>query len=144
MDEAKDLEPLGGKGLVVGFVDEIHGEGGRSKIVEITKHEVSVIVRNWLEELYNVHCNYFQDSVGSCDMRMRAFADRRIASLLEARTITAEEVNQMAKEVYGSEDVYKDYWEDWHEPEGWNKADTSPTGSASEEMGKKSDTEFVT
>ena len=134
---AEDLDPLIAGGFTVGFVDEIHGEGGQSRTMQITKHEVSVIVRNWLEELYNVHCDYFQDSVGSCDMRMRAYADRRVFTFLEARMITAKEVNEMAKEVYIYQDVYDKYWENWKEPEDWDKEDASPTGSASEETGEE-------
>lgn len=127
---SQDLDPLVSKGFTVGFVDEIHGDSGKSKEVEVSRYEIRVVARHWIRELYEIHGSYSEGCVGSGDMRLRSYADRRVFQFLEARMIKAVDVNKMAKEIYRCQDVYKDYWRDWREPEEWDEEDAPPEARA--------------
>jgi hypothetical protein len=77
------IAPLVGGGFAVGYVDEIHGEGG----VEIesfnpTRHEVLQLVKHYAQAILHIKWGWLtMDCVGSSDRRERNFAIARIEQI---------------------------------------------------------------
>ena len=122
MKNSQGLEPVGNKNGMVCNVEEIRGEGGKSKEMEITKYEVSVLVRDWLDLRASILCGRdAYDCTGLSELRAGDYAEERIASFLKTGMITAKKVNQIGKGIFTRLGIYDKYWTDWKEPEDEGK-----------------------
>jgi hypothetical protein len=77
------LMPLTGNGLIIGSVDEVNGRGAEEITSFVpTRHELIVIVKYWAEQtLSNRYFEFVYAQTGSSEIRLRAFANRRIARI---------------------------------------------------------------
>ena len=118
MTDNRMLEPMLCGAGVVGFIPEVHGDGGKSDRIEVTRFEVSLLVEHWIQELKGVAFESGDGQTSSSGTRVRCYAERRIASFIEAGVISAEEVNAMAKDAFGDY-FYEEYWPVWKEFKDW-------------------------
>jgi len=90
------VERLTQGGMCFGYVEEIHGEGGKCQSVTITRHEAEIIVQRHLADIAEIEVMWMtEQAAGSSDMRLRRFSVDRINELIEAGIITVERVQEM-------------------------------------------------
>jgi len=75
--------PLGGRGIVIGHVDEVNGSGAQ-EISDFlpTRHELLQVAKYWAcEELETLWFEFLTGQTGSTESRVKAFAQQRIARI---------------------------------------------------------------
>ncbi len=133
---SKRIEPIVTQAGVVGFIEEIHGEAGKSDCIEVTRFEICLLARHWIEQLKSVHHTFAMGGSGSWEIRMRPYAEQLIAGFIEAEMISVEKVNEIAKEMYGPK-LYEKWWPVWKETkdQGPKQPDSSQIRDSFQEGG---------
>ncbi len=49
------LAPLGGRGITIGRVEEIHGEGGKAAQTVVTRAEIEMLVTDYFDRLKKIY-----------------------------------------------------------------------------------------
>lgn len=112
------ITALTSEGIFIVFVDEINDETARNGKSEVTSDEVRSKVRHWIERLRAVHERFERGHVELEEALELLRAKKQIGYFLKARMISAKEVNDIGKEVYGPDsDFYKKWWKDWRDLE---------------------------
>lgn len=109
----KHLHAWGGQGIVIGYVDEVNGEGAAElSAFNPTRHELLRLADYWERVALDLEYFWFETGqVGSDDARRRSFARRRVARI--ATVIGAEPVDSVIEAV----------WDEFGkscDPEHWN------------------------
>jgi hypothetical protein len=103
--EAKDpiLAPIGRKGMVIGYVDDIHGGGGfECGEYRPTRHELEAIATHWATRSAGIQVWRFYTRQGcSEDMRLEPYASMRLKRI--ADSIGEEAVRKVIDEVWEAE-----------------------------------------
>jgi hypothetical protein len=81
--ESEGLGAFGNGFVVIGWVPEVNGEGALEVNEFVpTRHEVSIIARNWLREVRDIRFDFFcYRQSGSRETRVLSFACRRLDSI---------------------------------------------------------------
>lgn len=74
------LFPRGHEGCVIGYVDEVNGEGAEEVTgFKPTRHELLQLVKYWYGRLLDINWSYFvYAQTGSTEIRLGPFAQRRV------------------------------------------------------------------
>ena len=90
------LAPLYGPSMRIGWLEAIHGEGGKATQAVVTRAEIETLVTHYysrLQEIYDMHLYYEQ--VGSDTLRQEPYMWRRINDFIEAGAISEEKVTEL-------------------------------------------------
>lgn len=94
------LEPWGSRGLIIGYVDEVNGDGAQEiPGFVVTRHELIELVKYWTKRAIDIQYFWFcHEQVGSTDMRVEPFARRRVTRI--ARLIGQDEAAEAIEQAY--------------------------------------------
>lgn len=85
-DDNEYLGPVGGESILIGCIDEVNGAGAK-EIPEFvpTYHELVQLAKHW-ERIWldNMFFMYWSSQTGSSELRLEAFARRRLNRIAEA------------------------------------------------------------
>jgi hypothetical protein len=99
------VAPMKARGSLIGYVDEIAGEGGKLTSAKFTRSETKVLVEHYLKKLDDIyHYEAMQNGTSSSWMRMKVYANKRINDLVESRSITEGCVSEMSDRIFNCED----------------------------------------
>lgn len=123
-EDNRDLQPLYGGNLTIGFVDEVNGSGAR-EVPEFTptKAELLELVKHW--ELTFLDTNYFvfwSQQIGSTERRLSAYAERRICRIVDLLGDDAVEAFREVRKTFAARIGSQD-WEDFCAYVGINPTD---------------------
>lgn len=111
--EGKDpiVAPIGGKGMVIGYVEDIHGDGGvECEEYKPTRHELQALATHWAKEIAGTHVWWFYtQTVNSSEMRLEPYAYMRLKRIAdsigqEAVTDAFEKAWEAERKQMGEED----------------------------------------
>lgn len=114
-------------GFLTYFMGDHLDEDTKVTAVEVTRYEVSAIVRYYIEQLYESN-NWSVDFTLAAELRMTPYGKQRIAHFLEAGMISVKEINEIAKEVFTDPLLYEYRWDDWEESGCDSNNTDSPPG----------------
>ncbi len=90
------VAPLGGRGIRIGWVEEIHGESGKATQAVVTRAEIEMLVTDYFDRLKSIYVMWmYYEQVGSSDMREEPYMWRRINDFIEAGAISEEKVTEL-------------------------------------------------
>ena len=90
------VAPLGGRGITIGWVEEIHGESGKAAQAVVTRAEIETLVTDYFDRLKSIYVIWmYYEQVGSSDMREEPYLWRRINDFIEAGAIGEEKVTEL-------------------------------------------------
>ena len=90
------VAPLGGRGITIGWVEEIHGEGGKATQTVVTRAEIETLVTDYFDRLKSIYVMWmYIEQVGSSEMREEPYMWRRINDFIEAGAISEEKVTEL-------------------------------------------------
>ncbi len=90
------VAPLGGRGITIGWVEEIHGEGGKATQTVVTRAEIETLVTDYFDRLKSIYVMWmYYGQVGSSDIREKPYMWRRINDFIEAGAISEEKVTKL-------------------------------------------------
>lgn len=111
-DAEGDVMPRQAGPFVIGFVDEIAGQGGEVVAAELIHEELLELVRHWEMRILDIDYSYFLcDDTGSTEIRLQPYASRRIDRI--ANCIGTEAVQSAVKEAVAqfSADIPPKLWQ---------------------------------
>ncbi len=90
------VAPLHGPGITIGWVEEIHGEGGKATQTVVTRAEIETLVADYFSRLRDIYAMWrYHEQVGSSDLREEPYMWRRINDFIEADAISEEKVTEL-------------------------------------------------
>ncbi len=90
------VAPLGGRGITIGWVEEIHGESGKAAQAVVTRAEIETLVTDYFDRLKSIYVIWmYYEQVGSSDMREEPYMWRRINDFIEAGAISEDKVMEL-------------------------------------------------
>ena len=126
------LLPLGNERVVIGYVDEVNGNGAIEEPGFVpTRHELLQLVQYWTERVVDIRFFWFcYQQFSSCESRMLSFAQRRISRIAE---LLGDEIVEKV-----IEDVYEKLSQR-HDPRAWEvftNGDDDQERAFHDEMGR--------
>jgi hypothetical protein len=94
-----ELAPLKGGGLIIGYVDEIHGEGGvECGAYKFTRYELLLVAGYWAEQILDIELDWFYNrQADGEECRLEAHAEARLDGI--AKVIGKAAVEKAIAEV---------------------------------------------
>ncbi len=90
------LAPSGNSRMIIGWVEEIHGEGGKATQAVVTRAEIATLVTHYFDRLKSIYSMWmYCEQVGSCDRREKHYMWRRIDDFFEAGAISGDKVMEL-------------------------------------------------
>ncbi len=88
--------PLYGPGMRIGWLEAIHGEGGKATQAVVTRAEIETLVTDYFDRLKSIYVMWmYYEQVGSSDMREKPYMWRRINDFIEAGAISEDKVTEL-------------------------------------------------
>ncbi len=90
------LAPSGNTRMIIGWVEAIHGEGGKATQAVVTRAEIETLVTDYfdrLQQIYALHMYYEQ--VGSDTLRQQPYIWCRINDFIKAGAISEDKVMEL-------------------------------------------------
>ena len=97
------IAPMTAGPFLVGYVDEICGEDGKLTSANITRAETKVLAVYYLRERIIVPFELVKQGygVGSSDLRMQLYANKRLNDFIEVGAISEKCVNELNERIIG-------------------------------------------
>jgi len=90
------VAPLHGPGITIGWVEEIHGEGGKATQPVVTRAEIETLVTHYFDRLKGIYAMHmYYEQTGSDTVRERPYMWRRIDDFIEAGAISEDKVMEL-------------------------------------------------
>ncbi len=100
-----ELAPLKGGGLIIGYVDEIHGEGGVE--YKPTRYELLVVARHWAELILDTELDWlYSRQADGEECRLEVHAEARLDRI--AKVIGKAAVEKAIAEVESAQRKHMD------------------------------------
>ena len=97
------IAPMTAGPFLVGYVDDICGEDGKLTSANITRAETKVLAEYYLRERIVMSSELVEQGqcVGSSDLRMQLYANKRINDFIEVGAISEKCVNELDERIIG-------------------------------------------
>ncbi|MGE5609474.1 MAG: hypothetical protein ACM359_09480 [Bacillota bacterium] len=94
------MGPIAVNGLLMGYIDEIHGPTSQQATLPISRFEAQLLARHWIKEILATRARIcFDGQVGTRELRWRTYGMRRIDAFIEAGLLTETEIEQIEEDV---------------------------------------------
>lgn len=105
------LFPIVGDRVVIGWVDEVNGEGAEELAAFVpTRHELRQLYKFWARQATEIDVDCFlYKQTGSTELRLRPYADRRVGRITDL--LGPEECNLLWQDV--ESDLARQYGDLW-------------------------------
>lgn len=121
----EDIAPWSARGVIVGYVDELHGPSSRTANFDVSEFEARILARHWVGRIMDYDVQVIYGDGSPTGYRTATYARGRIGTFLALGLVDADQIDQTFEDVRLERGLPRcDEWEriDWDdvaEQEGW-------------------------